>query len=121
MNRTLKGDVHTTRGGLEISQCVWCRHRSSDGRRCRAFPDGIPEEIANNRHDHRLPYNGDSGVRFAPEEVEIEFVDVEQGSKPLTTELALVLARAGHSVPPAGTDDDPTERGFEIVDMEATG
>jgi hypothetical protein len=75
MNRTLNGDIHLTDGDLGISQCVWCRHRSVDGRRCRAFPSGIPEAILSNRHDHRYPYDGDLGMRFAPEVVEIEFVD----------------------------------------------
>ena len=66
MNRTLDGDIHYSNGDLEISQCVWCRHRSSDGRRCRAYPDGIPDAILMNRHDHRSPYKGDSGLRFEP-------------------------------------------------------
>lgn len=31
---------------------------------CTAFPDGIPEEIYNNRYDHTQPYPGDAGIRF---------------------------------------------------------
>ena len=97
MNRTLRGDVHYTDGELGISQCVWCRHRSADGRRCNAFPEGIPEAIATNRHDHRNPFDRDHGVRFEPERVEIEFVDVEPAgeSVPLTTELVIAMARLG--------------------------
>ncbi|MCU0302491.1 MAG: hypothetical protein MUC56_00310 [Thermoanaerobaculales bacterium] len=82
MNRTLPGDIHFTSGDLGLSQCLWCRHRSVDARRCRAFPDGIPEAIASNRHDHRRTYHGDRGIRFQPEVVEIEFVEVEDEVEP---------------------------------------
>jgi len=97
MNRTVRGDVHFTDGELGISQCVWCRHRYADGRHCKAFPAGIPEAIAKNRHDHRQPFDRDSGVRFEPEVVEIEFVDLEPAgeSVPLSTELVIAMARAG--------------------------
>jgi hypothetical protein len=33
---------------------------------CRVFPRGIPCEISAGRHDHRLPFKGDRGVRFEP-------------------------------------------------------
>jgi hypothetical protein len=82
MNRTLAGDIHFNGGELGISQCLWCRHRSVDARRCRAFPDGIPEAIASNRHDHRRSFHGDRGIRFQPEVVEIEFIEVEDEIEP---------------------------------------
>jgi len=31
---------------------------------CRAFPDGIPSEIAYGDNPHTEPYRGDSGIRF---------------------------------------------------------
>lgn len=56
---------------LPLVQCAYCRHfRREDrtGNFCTAFPDppGIPQAIIRNEHDHREPYPGDHGVRFAP-------------------------------------------------------
>jgi len=112
MNRTLTGDVQYSDGELGISQCVWCRHRSTGGRRCKAFPKGIPEAIIKNRHDHRSPFNGDYGVRFEPEVFEIEFVGVESESDsvPLSAELAVALARVGSA--------DPQTESAEVVVLD---
>jgi len=46
-------------------QCISCRHYLLGGR-CDAFPDSIPEAIVIGEHDHREPYPGDHGIRFAP-------------------------------------------------------
>lgn len=96
MNRTLSGDVQFSNGELGISQCVWCRHRSAGGQRCRAFPAGIPVEILRNRHDHRHPFGGDHGVRFEPEVMDIEYIDIEGDAEFVTMspELALAAARS---------------------------
>jgi hypothetical protein len=47
-----------------------------------------------NLHDHREPYEGDFGVRFEPEEVEIEIVDddVPLAAVPVSAEVALEVA-----------------------------
>lgn len=44
--------------------CWRCKHRY--GWSCKAYPEGIPEPIFNEEHDHREPYKGDNGIRFEP-------------------------------------------------------
>jgi hypothetical protein len=54
--------------GIELfeSLCKLCKHRKGFG--CAAYPARIPLEIREMYVDHRLPYDGDQGVRFAPKD-----------------------------------------------------
>jgi len=48
--------------------CAWCTRFHRDRRDItayEAFPEGIPKAIRLMDHDHRRPYPGDHGLRFA--------------------------------------------------------
>lgn len=117
MNRTLDGDIQYHDGEIGISQCVWCRHREPGGRRCRAFPDGIPPAIAVNRHDHREPYDGDRGVRFEPEVIDIEFIEVEDETDPPPVAPARPRTKAA-AAERASTRADRPATGDEAAENE---
>lgn len=56
--------------------CYNCIHRhfSTAGPFfCDAFPDGIPSAIISNAADHRKPFEGDAGIRFAAIDPNIPF------------------------------------------------
>ena len=47
--------------------CTTCRHLIDiAGRRCAAFPDGIPLVIWDGRNNHRTEYPGDHGIQYDP-------------------------------------------------------
>ena len=52
----------------QSAQCLICKnfHRTDDGliRTCKAFPRGIPRELAGSYVEHTKPYRGDHGIQF---------------------------------------------------------
>lgn len=49
-------------------QCLSCAHYQPDlGIACTAFPDGIPLEIVQGKHNHEQPFSGDKDIRYQPE------------------------------------------------------
>ncbi len=57
-------------------QCFDCKHfgeqEAHKPLRCEAFPDGIPQVILRNLHNHLEAFPGDHGIRFEPSESAIE-------------------------------------------------
>jgi len=55
---TLKGPI-----------CQKCKHfnRKEYGKfKCKAFPNGIPDEIVFSEFDHTKPHPSDNGIQFEP-------------------------------------------------------
>ncbi len=48
--------------------CMDCKHifNKLGPFSCKAFPEGIPEDILKDGFDHKKPYKGDNGIRFEP-------------------------------------------------------
>jgi hypothetical protein len=50
--------------------CYDCKHfnRRESWRwfKCKAYPDGIPDEIIESEVDHTKPHKGDNGIQFEP-------------------------------------------------------
>lgn len=46
--------------------CRACVHYQSKTTTCRAFPEGIPIEVAGGQVSHLDPLDGDHGVHFEP-------------------------------------------------------
>ena len=49
---------------LDDGICNQCKHRIMGGLNCKAFPDGISDDILRGIADHRFPIAGDRGIRF---------------------------------------------------------
>jgi hypothetical protein len=61
---------------MPIIQCATCVHFHPENMlntTCNAFPEGegIPWSIILGEHDHRLPFEGDQGIRYEPAPLEI--------------------------------------------------
>ena len=58
-----------------VHQCAFCKHyKGNKGVTClcTAFPEGVPEEIINNKFDHRHSYPGDHGIRWEQSESSLQ-------------------------------------------------
>lgn len=54
---------------IQCSGCVHLHQYDSEMNgppSCNAFPHGIPQEILWGAFDHRLPHDGDNGIRYQP-------------------------------------------------------
>lgn len=47
-------------------QCVTCANLLDAGakRQCKAYPNGIPDEVWTGLINHRRPYQGDNGIQY---------------------------------------------------------
>ncbi len=66
------------------TMCLACKQLHRDNEKthaCNAFPEGIPQEIWTNRHDHHNPYPGDNGVRFTIMAVQQEEPAMQNASR----------------------------------------
>ena len=52
------------------TSCLNCKHLNKDLYTCKAFPKGIPIEIASGELSHFEKIKGDNGIRFEPIEEE---------------------------------------------------
>lgn len=70
LNERWKLDKIDFRDGM-ATQCFFCKHIRPK-KTCKAFPEGIPEEIYNNLFIHKIHYDGDHGILFEPDKAEYD-------------------------------------------------
>lgn len=58
-----KDEFVWNKNDVEISQCARCVFYVSNAT-CAAYPNGIPDVILTNQHDHKKAYPNDNGIRF---------------------------------------------------------
>jgi 2'-5' RNA ligase len=74
---------------------------------CAAFPDGIPDDIWENRFDHRNPHEGDHGLRWESDgglEFPVYALAVTEDAASTLTAAADVLNGAMIALVPSATD-----------------
>lgn len=55
--------------GDKRPRCTNCEHfRHARGMACRAFPEGIPQQIMSGEVSHLEPVPGDGGIQYTPKE-----------------------------------------------------
>ena len=54
-----------------LNSCMDCKFFNIDVKEknvCKAFPQGIPQNIITGENDHKKPYPGDNGIQFEKKE-----------------------------------------------------
>jgi len=56
------------------SHCLYCLHYNAEKSifSCKAFPNGIPLDIASGQFNHHKAFKGDKGIRFKLDEEKIK-------------------------------------------------
>ena len=78
---------------IRDSQCVYCRHLIRLPRKdisnqwcCKAFPDGIPQDIKHSHKIHNKPFPDDHGILFDQDpDIKLKF-DIEKAGKEINGE-----------------------------------
>ena len=52
----------------KLGDCASCRNKTDNAPTCLAFPNGIPRAILDAEVRHTIPYPGDNGVQYAPDD-----------------------------------------------------
>ena len=52
--------------GNAFESCAYCRHKHLYKSKCKAFPDGIPNDLLTGQATHHEARKGDHGIRFEP-------------------------------------------------------
>ena len=74
---------------LITTYCHHCDHYTGQGA-CKAYPDGIPLEIALAVKDHRQPVEGDQGVTYLGDDRPVDFAITHAGENEMEHNLVLI-------------------------------
>jgi len=56
--------IFSNKNIFEFPICNTCKHLRRGTNKCKAFKDGIPEEILVNEANHKEPYPDDDGIQY---------------------------------------------------------
>ncbi|MBK7056329.1 MAG: hypothetical protein IPQ05_12550 [Leptospiraceae bacterium] len=69
---------------MKFPQCTSCKHLdrstlpSNKSFACKAFPNGIPFEVWDNKHNHTQTYSGDNGIMFEKDYADDSVIDIHE-------------------------------------------